>query len=360
MSRAWLCKFSRGVLYSAAVWLAIFAVIMPGGRSVLRAADVTDATSAKSAAATTDAISQSLRHVFNGAAPMGVSDLRAMQGHVRKLVEQVKKYTVGVQVGPAWGSGVIVSKDGYVLTAAHVAGQPNRQCTVTLADGSEVEGKTLGLFRTLDAGLMKITKPGDYPYAELGNSSELRDGQWCIAMGHPGGYQSERGAVLRLGKVLHVDDEAITTDCTLVGGDSGGPLFDMDGRVIGINSRIAERLVHNMHVPVNAYSDHGAWDRMTKGQMWGHLPGHAPYLGAVGEPESKLAKIATVKAKSPAERYGLMAGDIVVGFDDRDISNFEALKQAVSDCQPNESVVLKIRRGDELKTVRVRLDRRPE
>ena len=367
MSRAWLCKFSRGGVYSLTVCLALLAFGIPCGNPPLFAADAaadaaaTKASAAKAAqAATADAISQSLRLVLNGAAPSGVSDLRAMQGHVRKLFEQVKKCTVGVQVGPAWGSGVIVSKDGYVLTAAHVAGQPNRECKVTLADGSEVDGRTLGLFRTLDAGLMKITKPGDYAFATLGDSNELREGQWCIAMGHPGGYQSERGAVLRLGRVLHVDDEAITTDCTLVGGDSGGPLFDMDGHVIGINSRIAERLVHNMHVPVNAFNANGAWDRMTKGQMWGHLPGHAPYLGAVGDPDSKFAKIASVKPKSPAERYGLQIGDIVTAFDDREIRDFAALKQAVDDCQPNESVVLKIRRGDELMTKRVRLDRRPE
>jgi len=350
----------HGLVFWALLGGLLLAPAAPTALSLAIGGDVTDSTATTTAAATASAISQSLRNVLEGAAPVGVTDLRAMQGHVQKLTDQLKKCTVGVQVGPAWGSGVIISKDGYVLTAAHVAGRPNRECKFTLEDGSEVDGKTLGVFRTLDAGLMKITAGGNYPYAEIGNSAKLKYGQWCIAMGHPGGYQSERGSVLRLGQILYADSDAITTNCTLVGGDSGGPLFDMEGRVIGINSRIAERLTSNMHVPVSAYKERDAWDRLVKGDAWGHLPGHDPWLGVGGDDKSKAAKIATVKTGSPAESYGLKPGDVVVAFDDRDIADFTALREAVAACQPNESVVLKVRRGDELKTIRVRLGRNPE
>jgi serine protease Do len=327
------------------------------------AADVADSAGATSASSAIGSISQNLRHLLDGnldaRTSIGVTDLRAMQGHVSKLTDQVKKCTVGVQVGPAWGSGVIISKDGYVLTAAHVAGQPNRKCDFTLADGRKVEGKTLGMFRRLDAGLMKITTAGEYPHAELGNSNNIREGQWCIAMGHPGGYQEDRGLVLRLGQILLLNEDAITTNCTLVGGDSGGPLFDMEGRVIGINSRIAEQLYNNMHVPVNAYNDHGAWDRMMKGDAWGRLPGQAAaWLGVGGDAEAKNARIATITPKSPAEHYGLQPGDVVVALDGREIANFDALKQAVADCYADESVILRIRRGEKLEDIRVRLWKR--
>src|SRR5262249_2571394 len=146
------------------------------------------------------AIAPSLRSVLDGAAPKGVTDLRAMQDHVQRLIDRLKKCTVGVQVDRAWGSGVIISKDGYVLTAANVADAGRNgtdQAFFKLSDGREVKGKRLGLFRTLDAGLMKITTPGEYPFAELGNSSAVKENQWCLAMGHPGGYQLERGLVLR-------------------------------------------------------------------------------------------------------------------------------------------------------------------
>lgn len=298
----------------------------------------------------------SLRRVFyDGAAPRGLEDLRAMQQHVQSLTPQLMKCTVGVQVGQAWGSGVIVSADGLVLTAAHVAGRPNRDCLFTLHDGREVRGKTLGLFRTLDAGLMRITEPGEYTFAPLGKASEVHEGQWCLALGHPGGYQSDRGLVLRLGRVLLVQKDAITTDCTLVGGDSGGPLFDMEGRVIGINSRIAGSLAANLHVPVSAFQERNAWERLVRGDMWGHLPGQAPYLGVTGDPSAREARILDVRAGSPAEKYGLKAGDVVIAFDDREISDFEALKEAVADCEPNESVKLRVRRGEEVLTIRVRL-----
>ena len=303
-----------------------------------------------------DLLVPSLRQVFyGGAAPRGLEDLRAMQQHVQSLTQQLMKCTVGVQVGQAWGSGVIVSADGLVLTSAHVAGRPHRDCLFTLHDGREVRGKTLGLFRTLDAGLMKFTDPGEYPFAPLGKASDVHEGQWCLALGHPGGYQSDRGLVLRVGRVLLVQKEAITTDCTLVGGDSGGPLFDMEGRVIGINSRIAGSLAANLHVPVSAFQERGAWDRLVRGEVWGHLPGQAPYLGVTGDPDAREARILSVRAGSPAEKYGLKPGDVVIAFDDRDIADFAALKDAVANCEPNESVKLRVRRGEEVLTIRVRL-----
>jgi S1-C subfamily serine protease len=207
---------------------------------------------------------------------------------------------------------------------------------------------------------MKISDPGPYPYAELGDSSKVTEGNWCMALGHPGGYQSERGIVLRIGQVLHVYKDAITTACALVGGDSGGPLFDMEGRVIGINSRIAERLTTNMHVPVNAFHDSDAWDRLVKGDVWGHMPGQRPWLGVHGDENTREAKITAVTPKSPAEKYELKPGDVVIKFDSRDISSFESLTKAVAECHANEWVRLTVRRGEKFMEIGVRLGRKDE
>ncbi|HEX5105101.1 MAG TPA: trypsin-like peptidase domain-containing protein, partial [Pirellulaceae bacterium] len=310
--------------------------------------------------ATAAAIDAHLKAILAGTLPSGVDDLRAMQTHVQKLTDQLQKCTVGVTVGHAQGSGVIISKDGYVLTAAHVAGKANQPVTFNLSDGRELRGKTLGLNRSIDAGLMKIEEAGEYPFAEMGASETLKEGQWCLATGHPGGYQDDRGVVLRLGRVLFVggQPQAITTDCTLVGGDSGGPLFDMDGRVIGINSRIANALSANMHVPVSTYKD--TWDRLAKGDAWGHFPGQTPSLGVRGEEGSPDAKIAFVYPRSAAESGGIQVGDIVIKFNDQDIADFQALKDAVDQHEPGQEVTLQVKRGEELKDITLNLGRKRE
>jgi serine protease Do len=303
--------------------------------------------------AATELAASSLNRLLAGATPSGVSDLRVMQDHVRKLSDQVMKYTVGVQVGNAQGSGVIISKDGYVLTAAHVAGATKRPVTFILSDGRLLRGKTLGLNRTLDAGLMKIDAKEDLPFAEMGQIDLLKDGQWCLATGHPGGYQSDRKAVVRLGRVLNIDSSAITTDCTLVGGDSGGPLFDLSGKVIGINSRISGALTANMHVPVGTFKD--TWDRLTKGDEWGHYPGDEPYIGVKGEPNVKEAKIAAVMPDSPAAEAKLQAGDIVIRVDDQDVADFESLVRMIGEHQPNDKVEIVVKRGEELLTLNLKV-----
>jgi serine protease Do len=308
-------------------------------------------------ASPSDAAKDSLNRLLAGATPMGVADLKAMQAHVRSLTDQLMKCTVGVQVGHAQGSGVIISKDGYVLTAAHVAGKANKEVDFFFADGTTKKGKTLGLNRTLDAGLMKIADVTDLPYAEMSAPGKVSEGQWCLAMGHPGGYQSDRKPVLRLGRVLAIKgEESITTDCTLVGGDSGGPLFDMQGKVIGINSRIASQLTANMHVPVNTFQE--TWDRLKKAEEWGHYPGQTPWLGVRGEEGATEAKLARVESDSPGEKGGLKAGDIITKFDGVTITDFSSLSAEVQKCQPGATVDVDVKRGDKTETLKVRIGRR--
>src|SRR5262249_24520783 len=134
--------------------------------------------------------------------PESLDDLKAIQSQVKKVLEKVIPCTVGVQIGGASGSGVIVSEDGLVLTAGHVSGKPGQKCRIILSDGKTIEGKSLGRNERMDSGMFKITAEGKWPFCDMGASEDLKSGQWCIATGHPNGYQKGRAPVVRLGRII--------------------------------------------------------------------------------------------------------------------------------------------------------------
>ncbi len=290
--------------------------------------------------------------VFDKKSPESLGDLRVIQDHIEKVVHKVMPCVVSVRVGASFGSGVIVSKDGYVLTAGHVSGEPGRDVTVYFSDGKKAKGKTLGSNRTLDSGLIKITSTGEWPYLAMGNSSQVHDGDWCMVIAHPGGFKPGRTPPVRLGRVLRTKSTLITTDCILVGGDSGGPLLDMHGKVIGINSKIGESLNQNMHVPVNVFRD--GWDHLIASEVLGAQA----WLGITYEPDAKGCIVKSVAADSPARKAGLKDNDKILTFDGKDVDSGEALAAMVQATSPYAHVPLTVQRGDETRKMTVTLGTR--
>lgn len=289
--------------------------------------------------------------LLKGAPPESLEDLKAIERHIQSLAKMVMPATVGVRVGQAQGSGVIVSADGYVLTAAHVNGSPGKNVTFIFPDGSTKKGKTLGVNRGVDSGMMKITDEGEYPYLPIGSSGDLRRGDWVMATGHPGGYERGRTPPVRFGRVLSTRSTVIMTDCTLVGGDSGGPLFNMKGEVIGIHSRIGGPLTANMHVPADSYI--ATWDRLADSEQWGGSSSNGPYIGVQGDPEAKDAKIVGVSPGSPAEKAGIKGGDSIVEFAGKKVDSFPTLGAAVRDNKVGDKVDVVVMRDG--KRVKLRL-----
>lgn len=318
------------------------------------------------------------------------ASLRERQERIIKVAAEVASAVVaivpdyeaarerGVNPAQGSGSGVLVSEDGLILTAAHVLQAVGDEFEVILSNGDKVKAKSLGKAYGRDAALARITEPGKFPHVARAQSGQLEVGDWALAMGHPGGYEVDRSAPLRLGRVLHKDMEGfIVTDCTLSGGDSGGPLFDLEGKVIGIHSSIGWRVAENRHVPMEAFEKN--WDRLMKGDEWGRLgmrdreprsrpnrqrpqetepaEGPAPdqpMLGVRLNPsDQEGALVARVEDGSPARAAGLQAGDIITKVNGEGIPDGPALVSQVVKHKPGDEITLTVEREGqtlELKT----------
>ena len=185
----------------------------------------------------------------------------AIQKQVEAIEPGLVKCTIVIKLFDGSGSGVIISPDGLVLTAGHVVeGRAGRRVTAVLSDGRSLPATVLASNRESDLGIIKINDVTGLPTAPLGDSSTLRRGEWVLATGHPLGQHIGRPPVLRIGRVLYAsgrrfgrETRSISTDAPIISGDSGGPLFDLNGRVVGINSMITtgDRRMASIHVPIN-------------------------------------------------------------------------------------------------------------
>lgn len=280
--------------------------------------------------------------------PETVEELKLLQARVKTVVDKCTPCTVGILIGMGAGSGVIVSEDGLVLTAAHVSGEPGKICTIVLPSGRKVKAKTLGTDDKVDSGMVQITdkgpNDGKWPFLPVGKSADLKKGQWLVSLGHPGGWQKDRPPVARLGQVQDFNKELIRTNCTLVGGDSGGPLFDLEGNVVGIHSRIGYTLASNIHVPADAFKS--AWTRLVKGETIGKAakPATASF-GVVFDDEAENARIKEVIKDRAAAKAGLKAGDVITAFDGTDIATADDIRNILRKRKPDEEVEVKLKRG---------------
>jgi serine protease Do len=311
-------------------------------------------TSAPAKAASID--TQSL---FSGAIPKTIGELRFMENHFAELAEKVKAATVNIQMGAAQGSGVVVSSDGYVLTAAHVIGRPNQKATITFIDSETGEEKSydaqsLGIDSGIDSGMLKIdeSERDDFPYLELGISDDLNEGQWVMAVGHPGGIDKARGMVVRIGRIIFKTNRVIRTDCTLVGGDSGGPLIDMNGELIGIHSRIGAKLVDNLHVPADVYAKN--WDLLARGII---VDGR-PSLGF--NVVDNTNEVESVNDKGAAEKAGIKTGDLIIKIESISVEDKEDITNAIAklNLRPNVLTEIVILRDGEEITIELKVDDR--
>ncbi len=284
-------------------------------------------------------------------APENVADLLAIQKQVQSVLKKCMAATVTLQMGGSSGSGVIVNQDGLVLTAGHVSGTPGRAVTIVLADGRKLKGKALGAHRGSDSGMVRITDPpDDLPIVDFDKSKDKlpKMGQWCIAVGNPGGLDKERGAVVRVGRVIKATRTTVRTDCMLLGGDSGGPLFDFNGVVIGIHSRISSATDQNMHVAMTAFQDE--WKGLINPAS--KIPA---FLGVYTEDNEKGALVLEVRDSSPAKKAGVQKGDILQKVNDKKIKDAVDLTEIIRSFRPGTKVKITLLRDGKKKVLEVNL-----
>jgi len=304
--------------------------------------------------------------------PETVEELKALQDAVKKVVEKCTPCTVGLIIAgldgkASAGSGVIVNEDGLIMTVGHVINyKPGTTCKVIFHDGTDVKGKTLGCNKDLDTGMVKITeKPPEgekWPSLSIGKSASLKKGQWVVTLGHPGGYKPGRPPVVRLGQVLDVDldTHVVRTTCTLVGGDSGGPLFDLNGNVVGIHDRIGFTLSSNIHLPIETYENQ--WDRLVKGEAITKATpkSYGAYLGVTfADQTSNGVELEGVEADGPASKAGLRSGDIITDFDGVSVGSADDIRTILRKKKPGVDVDVTIKRGTKTLEKTITLGKRP-
>jgi serine protease Do len=279
-------------------------------------------------------------------APESLDDLQSIQSAIQQTVKKAFPATVGVEVGERLGSGVIVTADGFVLTVGHISGGPGRDAFAVLPSGRVLRAKTLGALQSADAGMIKIVEPGPWPHVDLGNSSALNPGAWCVTLGYPRGFRNNHTPTVRAGRVISVGSD-IWTDCPLIAGDSGGPLFDLQGRVIGIHNGIDDPLVDNYHTPVDVFRN--SWSQLTAGERGSEPVRGGPALGLSGETQSNGCRVVKIAPGGSAEKAGVMLDDVVTHLSGESVDSIEALQVIVGKHKVGAQVTLSmIRAGQEI------------
>ncbi len=295
--------------------------------------------------------------------PEGVEDWELIEETLVEAIEKAEKATVCIDLGEGTGTGVIVSPEGLVMTAAHVSTGVGKKVGVILPDGTELKAETLGLMAEVDAALVQILDEypggGDFPTVEIDRADRTKLGDWIFSLGHSGGSDVKRGAVARLGRLVRVANDTIQTDGTLIGGDSGGPLFDMEGRLIGIHSRVGPQTPVNMHVPVDVFLE--GWDRMLASEFIGEGPFATKpekgrgFLGVGTEDSSEGLKVTQVGKDSVAFEAGVEVGDILKKLNEAELPDRKALKEILKEMAEGDKLVLELIRGGEEKSFEMRL-----
>ena len=277
----------------------------------------------------------------------------------------------GPQEKTAYGSAFFISKDGYLLTNRHVIDDASR-ITITLNDRRELDATLVGSDERTDIALLKVNG-ASFPELKIGDSNQLKVGEPVLAIGSPFGFDYSASAGIVSAKSRNMSGETsvpfIQTDAALNPGNSGGPLFNQRGEVVGVNSRIFSGTGGYMglsfSIPIDVAMDvvqqlktSGKVTRSYLGVMLQDIDRNLADAYKLPKPEGSL--INQVSPKSPAEKAGLKPGDVILKLDGNSISRTSDLIYRLNRIAPNQTIQLEVLRDDKIRTISATLSVAPD
>jgi len=267
----------------------------------------------------------------------------------------------------ALGSGFIVSDNGYILTNAHVVAGA-KEVTVTLRDKRQLPARVVAVDPPTDVAVIKVASKG-LPKVAIGNPANLKVGEWVAAIGSPFGleYSVTKGIVSAVERALPDENYVpfIQTDAALNPGNSGGPLFNMKGEVVGINSQIYSRsggfMGISFAIPIDVAMDVSrqllAAGKVTRGRLGVAVrEPSAEQVRSLNLTKGKGALVIAVEKGGPADKAGLQPGDIIVRYDGKGIERATDLPRLVASTKPGASVRVEVWHKGEMKGSTVIVD----
>ncbi len=275
------------------------------------------------------------------------------------------------------GSGFIISADGFIVTNNHVVSPDNRatleEITVTMTDGTEYEAELIGADAASDLAVLKIKSDRTFPFVTFGDSSKSRVGEWVVAIGNPFGLSGTVtsgiiSAVYRNTGQGGAYDRYIQTDASINRGNSGGPLFDMRGNVIGINNAIFSPSGGSVGIgfAIPAEIASPIVQQLMKGQEIergflgvGLAPVSDDIANSLGLPTKRGEIVQTVQDDSAASKAGLQPGDIITRINGQEVTSDQTVIYLIANIQPGQTVPIELLRNGKAVSTKATLAKRP-
>ena len=272
---------------------------------------------------------------------------------------------------PSFGSGFILSKDGYIMTNNHVISNAD-EITIRLSDDTILEAQLIGQDKRSDLALLKV-EAHNLPIVSIGDSNNLKLGEWVLAIGSPFGFDHTVTAGIVSGKKRNLPNESyvpyIQTDVAINPGNSGGPLFNLQGEVVGVNAQIYTRSGGFMGVSFaipsetlsNVYKQLKDDGKVKRGWLGVFIQQVDKDLAeSFGLDKAKGAVVARILENSPAEKAGLKQGDIILKFDNKEIRKSKDLPLMVGSTNVNATVKIELLRDKKVITKFIRIEELPD